>query len=296
MADPNSPLSRLQLWRAMLPPALRALLTANVATYVVFVVLSIVGQGGLLAWLALPGSVADLARQPWGVLTWGVTNLYGGFFGLITFAFGVSWLSMLGRDIEEEAGPHGLLGLYAFGTLGGAALALAVGAAGPLPGGFGGAVYFGVWGPLLALLCFTATLHPDRGIGLFLLGVVPLKWIAIGAVVLELAFSKDPSHLGAALAGALFAVAHRRGVDLGAWARPLFRTRTRATPAARKTAGRPSPRPSPGPRTGPTAAPPARTSRPAASDVDAVLDKILDKGVDSLTDEERRILDRAGRG
>ena len=32
------------------------------------------------------------------------------------------------------------------------------------------------------------------------------------------------------------------------------------------------------------------------ADVDAVLDKILEKGVGSLTDEERQILDRAGRG
>jgi hypothetical protein len=30
--------------------------------------------------------------------------------------------------------------------------------------------------------------------------------------------------------------------------------------------------------------------------VDRILDKILDHGVDSLTDEERRILKRAGRG
>lgn len=295
MADASSPFSRFQLWRAMLPPALRVLLTANVATYVVFVVLSIVGQGGLLAWLALPGTVAELVRQPWGVLTWGVANLYGGLFGLISFVFGMSWLSMLGRDVEEEAGPHGLLGLYVFGTLGGAALALAVGAAGPLPGGFGAPLYFGVWGPLLALLCYTATLHPDRGIGLFLLGVVPLKWLAIGAVVLELAFSKDPSHLGAALAGALFGVAGKRGVDLGAWVRPLFGSRSRSAPAAGRTVGRAaSSRPSPAPRS--SAPAPARPSRPAVSDVDAVLDKILDKGVDSLTEEERRILDRAGRG
>ena len=232
MADPSSPLSRFQLWRAMLPPGLRALLTVNVATYVVFVVLSIVRQGALLQWLALPGSLPALARQPWSVLTWGVTNLEPGLLGLIFFGFGLAWLSLLGRDIEGEGGPHRLVGLYVFGTLGGSALAVA--AAALLPAGVGGGLYAGIWGPLLALLCYTAVLHPDRPIGLFLVGLVALKWIAIVLVVLELAFSQDPSHLGAALAGALFAVAEKRNLDLAGWARPLFRSGRRAD-AARPT-------------------------------------------------------------
>ncbi len=294
MADASSPLNQFQLWRAMLPPALRALLTVNVATYVVFVALSIVGQGGLLQWLALPGAPDALARQPWGVLTWGVTNLQPGIFGLIFFAFGMAWLNLLGRDVEQDGGPHRLVGLYVFGTLGGAALAVAAGAF----AGYAG-VYAGVWGPLLALLCYTAVLHPDRGIGLFLVGVVALKWIAIVIVVLELAFSKDPSHLGAALAGAVFALAETRNVDLAAWARPLFRPRRAAREPVGRTVGRASSsRAVPESRSGPVApaGAPRGSSRPATSDVDAVLDKILEKGVDSLTDEERRILDRAGRG
>lgn len=283
MADASSPLNQFQLWRAMLPPALRALLTVNIATYVVFVALSILGLGGLLNWIALPAALPQLAVQPWGVLTWGVANMQPGFFGLISFGFGMAWLSLLGRDIEQEGGPHRLVGLYVFGTLGGAALAVAVGALGAA-GGF----YSGVWGPLLALLCYTAVLHPDRQIGLFLIGLVALKWIAIAVVVLELAFSKDPSHLGAALAGALFAVAEKRGLDLGAWARPLFRSRSaaRSDRGGRVPAGEPA-------RTAGRAAP---APRAAASDVDAVLDKILEHGVDSLTAEERRVLDRAGRG
>ena len=296
MADASSPLNQFQLWRALLPPALRTLLTINVATYVAFVVLSIVGQGTLMQWLALPASLDVLATRPWTVLTWGVTNMSPGFFGLIVFGFGMSWLSLLGRDIEQDGGPERLVGLYVFGTLGGTALALAVGAIGGGATGFGGAFYAGVWGPLLALLCYTAVLHPDRGIGLFLLGVVALKWLAIGVVVLELAFSKDPSHLGAAGAGALFAVAEKRGLDLGGWARVFFRDRRRA-PAGRGTPGRTMGRQTATVRDAPAArTAPARPARPAASDVDAVLDKILEKGVDSLTDDERRILDRAGRG
>lgn len=290
MADASSPLLRLRLWLALLPPALRVLLVANVATYVVFVLLSIVGQGAVLTWLALPGTPAGALARPWTALTWGVTNLYPGVFGLLSFVFGAMWLSWLGRDYEAEHGAARLFGLYVWATLGGTALALAAGAAlgGRLPAG---GLYSGVWGPLLGVLCGVAVLHPDRRIGLLFLGEVALKWIAIVFVVLELAFSKDPSHLGAALAGALVALALTRHVDLSAWARPLFGDRPRASAPRR--------RPAPAARAGTSrAAGEARTTARAAEppDVDKILDKILDHGVDSLTDEERRILNRAGRG
>ncbi len=187
-----------------------------------------------MRWLALPGDLAGLAAQPWAALTWGVTNIEPGFFGLLFFGFGLAWLSLLGRDIEQEGGAHRLVGVYVLGTLGGTLLAMAAtgfrtGA--PAVGGMG--VYAGIWGPLLALLCYTAVLHPDRPIGLMFIGAVALKWIAIVIVVLELAFQKDPSHLGAALVGALVGLAEKRGTDLTGWARPLFRARRAAASAAR---------------------------------------------------------------
>ena len=129
-------------------------------------------------------------------------------------------------------------------------------------------------------------MHPERPIGLFLIGVVAMKWIAIGIVVLELAFSKDPSHLGAALAGAMFGVAEKRGVRLGAWANVFFRDRAPRRGSARSASvERPSRR----------SAAPRRAPKPVM-DVDAVLDKINESGFDSLTAEERQVLDRAGRG
>ncbi len=304
MADATSPLNQFQLWRAMLPPALGALLTINAVTYVVYVVLSIASQGELMRWLALPGDLAGLAAQPWAALTWGVTNIQPGFFGLIVFGFGLAWLSLLGRDIEQEGGAHRLVGVYVLGTLGGTLLAMAatgfrMGA--PAAGGMG--VYAGIWGPLLALLCYTAVLHPDRPIGLMFIGAVALKWIAIVIVVLELAFQKDPSHLGAALVGALVGLAEKRGTDLTGWLRPLFRGRRATSPggssgrSSSRTAGRASTsRPTDIRRETPMEQRAARPPRPAASDVDAVLDKISAQGIDSLTPDERRILDRAGRG
>ncbi len=296
----DSPLSRFQLWRSMLPPALRVLLTVNIATYVAYVVLSIVGVGEVLRVLALPLAPADVLVRPWTVLTYGSTNVYPGFFGLISFAFGAYWLNWLGRDYEESQGGAQLMGLYVFVTLGGAALAVALGAF--LPGvtageGIGLGVWAGVWAPALGVLCATAALYPDRQVGLFLLGVISLKWIAVGFVVLELAFSKDPTHLGAALFGVVYARAHQRGLNLGAWAGPLFdRGRRRTSPAVRSPFKRSAPVEA---SSGRSSGRSSRRAGPEASGasltVDQILDKILEKGYDSLTTDEREALDRASR-
>ena len=294
MADADSPLFRFQLWRAALPPGLRLLLTINAVTYlaaVAFGLLSLFGVPALrvFEWLILPADPATVFARPWTPFTYGFTNYYLGFFGLISFGFGFWWLNWMGREFEETYGAYRLVGLYVLSALGGAVLALLIGAA--FSGADGAAFlrpYFGLWTPVTGILCAIATLHPDRGVGLFLLGVVPMKWLAVGFVVLSLVFSADLTVLGAALAGVGFARAHRSGVDLASWARPLFdRDRQRPAPrrdpaptrsAPRKTAGRP-------------AAPAAGGSR----NIDEILDKILEEGYDSLTPDERKILDQASR-
>ena len=297
MSDPSSPLFRFQLWRAGLPPALRLLLTVNIATYVLYVLLSIFGAGALLRVLALPATPAGLVRMPWSLVTFPFANLYPGFLGLISFVFGFLWLSWMGRDYEESYGPHRLFGTYMLAALGGAALALGAGAlAGGGAGEPGFGVYYGLWIPVTGVLCAYATFHPRREIGLFLLGLVPLKWVAVGFVVLSLAFSPERiAILGAALTGVLVARMAGRDRDLTAWARPIFDRRPRPKKAKKETAAKRAPfaRPAPVPSGGRRSAPQGRAATPS---VDQILDKILDEGYESLTDEERTILDRASRG
>ena len=298
MADASSPLFRFQLWRASLPPALRVLLSVNLATFAVAAVAAILAAFGtpllneVLVRLALPGAPAEVLARPWTPLTYGFVHLLGGgLWSLIGFAFAMYWLAWLGRDIEETYGAHRLFGLYVGAVVFGAAVAMAV-ASLPVPFPLR-PFYEGAWAPVTAVLVATATLHPDRGVGLFLLGVVPMKWIAVAFVVLSL-FSPDATLLGAALFGFLFARAQQRGVDLAAWARPLFRDRsartraqapTRTATPARATVGRAAHnRPAP-----------TRATSGEVPDIDRILDKILDQGVDSLTDEEKRILSQGGR-
>jgi len=265
------------------------LLTVNLASYLAFLVILVLGMFGapldaVLEWLILSPNPAVVVTRPWTPLTYGFVNAFGGFFGLISFVFGFYWLNWIGRDLEETYGGGFLFGTYLLGALGGAALALVLAAVLP-------AVplrpYFGLWTPTTAVLCALATLQPDRQIGLFLLGVIPMRWVAIGFVVLSLVFSGDLTVVGAALAGYGLAKAYRSGRDLTAWAGPLFGARRR------RKAASPSPRRSPFARAAPTAS--ASTRSAGLRDVDAILDKILEKGYDSLTPEEREILARAGR-
>ena len=299
MSDPNSPLFRFQMWRMGLPPALRVLLTVNLALFAVVLVAAILAAFGLvlpyrlLEFLALPAEAGTALFRPWTPFTYGFLNLVGGpnaIWGIVSFAFAIYWLSWLGRDYEESYGGYRLFGLYLGSALFGAALALALGSLGPNP--LVRALYFGTWGPATAVLVAVATLHPRREIGLFLLGTIQLKWIAVAFVALSL-FNPDAAFLGAALFGFLFARAQQGDVDLASWARPLFDRQ----PRPRREA---EPRRSPLAQAAP-AAPREKPARGAGrrsgglTDVDAILDKILDKGYESLTDEERQILDRASR-
>lgn len=302
MADPNSPVTRFQVWRAALPPALRFLITANVATYVVYVVLSIFRLGESMLWIALPFDLSVLLVRPWSIVTHSVANLYGGFLGLISFGFGMLWLNWMGRDLEESYGSHQLFGLYALSALGGALVAIGLGAFSSAGFGQMGGYSFGVWGPVGAIIVASAVLHPDRGIGLWLIGVISLKWIAIAFVVLDLAFYQDPAHIGAYLVGLAFGSAQKRGRELGGWARPFFgkgRRRSAPSPSYGSASGgwmrrqgdvATQARPTRSPRR-----PPASSKRGGATtqaDIDRILDKIHEKGMGSLSEEERKALEK----
>ncbi len=229
MSDPDSPITRFQTWRASLPPALRLLLTINVVLFIALIVLSVAQLGGLaVRWTALTGDPAVAITRPWTVLTHGFINPIGGqvFWGLLSFVFALAWLTWMGRDMENTYGSHQLLGLYLLATLVGSAFALAWGATG---GAAGARLYTGAWGPVGAVVVAIGVLHPRESLNLFLLGAVPMKWIAIAFVGFDFlstwlqASFLDASHVGAYATGAVFALAQRRNVELGAWTRVLLR-------------------------------------------------------------------------
>lgn len=315
----ESPLDRFRRWYRLLPPALRALMTVNTVLFVAwfFVALSRPAAMFVVEYFALNPVLPTPLFRPWQLVTYGFIHLEGGFWGLIAFAFNMLWLYWMGRDYEETFGSHRLFGLYVLAALAGGLLAVALSTV--LPEGRLFPVA-GAMAPVFGVLCCVAALYPNRGIGLLIIGVVPLKWLAIGFLALVTLFSLGHpanllTYLGAAGMGVLFARAQQRGTDLAAWAQGFFSSgpgyaapsrsaepkgsvlaRVEAWLARRKGA-EPSPRRA---KKAATAAGPSRREQReirAASagttgqaDVDRILDKISERGYDALTDEEKRIL------
>jgi len=173
-------------------------------------------------------------------------------------------------------------------------------------------------GAVLAVICCVATLNPDRGIGLLIIGVVPMKWVAIGFLAISVLFALGAwpyvaVYLGGAATGYGFARAQLAGTDLAAWARGFFpppgpygggrsvpRTKEKKgvlarldSWAARRSGPEPAPTEAPAPRRAVRSAP---REAPAPPDViDRILDKISEHGYDALTDEEKRTLYEASR-
>ena len=310
MADAQSPLFRFQVWRANLPPALRLLLTINMAAYAAWVILRFIPSVStfVVRYLALHPVIPGAFQKPWTLLTYGFLNLEASIWGLIGVIFAMLWLYWMGRQYEEFHGAYRLFGLYVLTTIGGAFGAIGFFMLSPLPDEtLSQLALSGAWPAALGVLCCVATLHPNRGMGLFFLGVVPLKWIAIGFVVIDVLFGFNPTHVGGALMGFVFGYAQKQGIDLAAWAQPLFANARRGYGGYAPTSSRGS---SVGARIrswtsrddddeqGPRrerSTPKRKGGYADSSAVDSILDKILEKGYDSLTDEEKRILDEASR-
>jgi membrane associated rhomboid family serine protease len=316
----ESPLDRFQRWYRLLPPALRFLLTVNTVIYLVwfFVRLSQAAAGFVVEYLALTPAPTALFR-PWTLLTYSVVHLQVGLWGLIAFGFNMLWLYWMGRDYEETYGSHRLFGVYVLAAVGGGLLAVLVGSVLPE-----GRLYpiDGAMAAVFGVLFCVATLNPNRGIGLFLLGVVPLKWLAGGFLVLSILFTLGhpallTTYLGGAAVGFLFAQAQQQGTDLAAWAQAFFPTRTYGSSygSARREkegmlarldrwlAGRSKGEPAPGRTRSTQTEKPRRRKRKASVsaddgdtlDIDRILDKINERGYDALTEAEKRALYEASR-
>lgn len=211
-------------------------------------------------WVSVPSSPALFIVRPWTVLTYMVVHF--SFFHLL---FNMLWLYWFGEYFLTLGTDRQLAVLNLYGGLLGAAFYLAAGACGWI--GFG--ELCGASASVLAIVVATAWRMPRFEMQLFLLGGVQLRWIALATVVLSVLalpgsnVGGNVAHLGGALAGALFALLVKAGIDV-----------TDLRPRRRKARGRAA----------------------VISDTDdrAVLDSLLDKvrrsGYGSLNSSERKKL------
>ena len=299
------------------------LVWVNVGIYVLVTVASVVlmlfnrSLVGLVEWVELPASPAQLVRQPWSVLTY--MFMHGGLLHLV---FNVLWLYGFGRLFLQFFSARHLLGLYLLGGLAGGVLYVVAYNVFPY---FQSAVHYsylvGASASVLAIVCATAYREPDYPLRLMLLGTIRLKWLALAAIVLDLMLMSSGNagghiaHLGGALAGLAFAAGLRRGRDLTKWinavisglmrlthrrGRPRMKVRWggQTADADRSASGRHKAGRRGQKKSSTQTADADRQSdydynarqRQRQAEIDRILDKIKAKGYGGLTEEEKKTL------
>lgn len=278
------------------PPVIKALLITNAALWLlVDVLLSVFsfegfrlgGPGGVLtALFALwpPGP----SFWPWQLLTY--MFLHGGLWHLL---FNMLALWMFGLELEHRWGSRTFLLFYLTCGVGAGLVNLGVttllGQAAPTVGASGA-----VFGVLIAF----AMLFPERPIYLYFLFPVKAKYFIAAYIALELLFGVTGTsdgiahfaHLGGAAVGLVYTLALRGTIPVAAWI-DAFRGRP-ATAAPRPGPLRQVPKDAVfTDLSGERGAGGAVTQET----IDAILDKISSRGYQSLSDEEKRILNEASK-
>lgn len=316
---------QFQLWYRSLPQALRWLLTINVAAYLLWAIVFshfAVTAGFALSHLAFHTPWQRFLLEPWQLFTYSFVHLGTpalGLGSLMHVGFNMLWLYWIGRDYEDMHGPARLLGVYVWGSVGGAllsALAYAL-----LPAtllGAPGAIIHGASASVLGVLAAVAFTYPQKRIGLLFIGNIRLVHLLAAFLALDVLFRLGGTtavfaHLGGALAGLLLVRLQQRGVDLTARFEIFFsrnsgrrqgasgnRLRNWLTRMEQRSASkRAAPKESvhtERTRRGARLSARAEAARPSLdSEVDRILDKISEHGMESLTEEDRELLEKASR-
>jgi membrane associated rhomboid family serine protease len=282
-------------------PAVKWLIAANVL--VMFLQLTIVGAGQMQSWLGF--QVSDLQGSWWKIFTY--MFVHG---GLLHLGLNMYTLWLFGRRVEQVWTPGGFARYYIWCGLGGWLFHLLVSRDGHLIGA--SAAVFGV------MLAY-AMRWPDDEVLLF--GIIPMKvkWMVAMLVVINLVWGIGS--IGSQGGGVAY-LAHLGGLAFG-WlylrtpsAQSIDRLRQRVSqlPDVPDETPRAIPRSMPRTRERgneideivakskavvtkrqPVAQSPAKTRGKRSEALNLVLDKISEQGLESLTSDERRLLEDMSR-
>ncbi len=264
----------------------------------VFVVLRLTGVLFFLAgdtftlarWFELPAGINLLLRQPWSLVTYMFLH-----YDFIHLLFNVLMLYWFGKIFLDYFSQRQLLGLYLMGGLTGGLLYVVLYNLLPPFRELADISYLlGASAAVIAIIMAAAFYAPNREVHLFLIGKVPLKFLALFMVlsyIIGISAANaggNIAHLGGVAAGFGFVAALRRGTDIALpFALPLetiglwFKPRPNIRVVHRQT-----------PRND------HEYNRRRATDheeLNRILDKIAETGYESLTATERETLFRHGK-
>ena len=251
-----------------------------------------------MAYIDLPSDLGLLLRRPWTLITYMFVH-----YDVWHILFNMLWFYWFGQIFLMAFGEKQMVGLYLLGGVAGALLYLLSYNFFPY---FEGkqSLMCGASASIIAIVVATAFRMPNYKINLLFLGAIPLKYIAIVTIIIDLLSVTSSNggghiaHLGGALLGYWFVARWEKGKDITAPINRLIdRIVTAFKPRPRIRVSRPSARrSSTHTSTRPETDMEYRARKKRESDeIDAILDKIKHSGYTSLSAEEKKRLFEAGK-
>jgi membrane associated rhomboid family serine protease len=250
-------------------------------------------NNNVVSWLALPASMSKLGARPWTVLTHMFTHVR-----IWDILANMIWLWGFGRILQDLTGNRKIFPVFLYGSLAGAlAYVLAYNLMPSLRDQLPVASTLGASAGIMAIAIATTAVSSDYRIFPMLNGGIPLWILTAVYVLIDLSTipGRNPalyaSHLAGGLTGYLFMYSYRQGFDWGAWINNFFdwftnlfnpdsprKNRDIKQELFYKSSGKPY----------------KKTPNVTEQRIDEILDKISQRGFNSLSDEEKDLLKRAG--
>ncbi len=259
-----------------LTPVVRGLIIANAVVYL----LTITVFTGEWLFQITAFSVSNIGTRPWTFVTY--MFVHGGFLHLL---FNMLMMFFFGPAVEERMGGSSFALYYFTCGIGGAIVAVMLSVVSPVGPVIGASA--AVLGVTLAFAMF----WPNMPVYVFPLPVpIKVKWLVAFLVITDLLFLRANdgiahfAHLGGFLFGFIYL---KSEAHLARQTSAAVQARRTMRPTARSTVQRTP-----------------KTVRRETSDdevlslyddIDRILDKISKSGLESLTPEERRLLDEGSR-
>ncbi len=271
------------------------LIYVNLAIFLIFRVTEVLfflagSSFDAIRWFELPSGFAPFIQQPWSLGTY--MFLHHDFLHIL---FNLLVLYWFGRIFLDYYSQDQLLGLYLVGGVIGGLTYMAGFNLFPVFSSIrGGTLLLGASASVLAILIASAVRDPNRGIMLFLVGTVRLKYLALFLIlsyIIGISTSNaggNLAHLGGGAAGWLFTAWIGRGTDITGFV-PRVRNLLAGTFKPREKVRivyRQPPRDD------------HEYNRRRAADqeeLNRILDKIGNEGYETLTRQEKETLFRHGK-
>lgn len=284
--------------------ALTALFAINAMVFVLLMVLQVALYAGaktpgyfqstILQWFQMPASLTQLSTRPWTLFTYMFTEQGASIFNGIANMF---WLWTFGFILQSITGNSKLIPIYIYGGIVGAIFFIvAYYVVTPIIPYRGGAALLGANASVMAVAMATTTLTPGYRFFQQIRGGIPI-WVLM-AVYILIDFAGAAStgagyslaHIGGALAGYLFVVFLRKGIDGSIWMNTFYtKTITLFEPKQSVDNNKKDALFYASGNTKPF----TKTSNITQKRVDEILDKISQKGYHFISDEEKAFLKKA---